>query len=203
MQTLPLHFANNHLLVTLDGRDWLLDTGGSVSFGSTPSIRVDQQEFSLSQGFLGLTPAILSEYINAPVAGLLGVDIMNELDVLIDAPEKTIIFSKDPLSCNGSAVPMEEFMGLPIIDATINGIAWRMFFDSGAQLSYFEDKIIKDYPETGTVEDFYPGLGKFHNTNSHGWVIHCSKRISNTMWIAARVAWNDPDAGKCGWDHWQ
>jgi len=36
-----------------------------------------------------------------------------------------------------------------------------MFFDTGAQISYFQDDSITDYPYAGPVEDFYPGLGQF------------------------------------------
>ena len=36
-----------------------------------------------------------------------------------------------------------------------------MFFDTGAQISYFQSPSLKDFPSNGTVKDFYPAIGEF------------------------------------------
>ena len=37
-----------------------------------------------------------------------------------------------------------------------------MFFDTGAQISYFQDEeVMGAFPNAGTMEDFYPGFGRF------------------------------------------
>lgn len=41
-----------------------------------------------------------------------------------------------------------------------------MFFDTGAQISYFQEDTITDFPSAGTVTDFYPGVGQFQ-TDTH------------------------------------
>ncbi|MBC8236554.1 hypothetical protein H8E77_43970, partial [bacterium] len=43
---------------------------------------------------------------------------------------------------------------------------YRMFFDTGAQISYFQEDTITDFPSAGTVTDFYPGVGQFQ-TDTH------------------------------------
>jgi hypothetical protein len=37
----------------------------------------------------------------------------------------------------------------------------KLFFDTGAQVSYFQGDCLLQYPVEGTVMDFYPGLGPF------------------------------------------
>jgi hypothetical protein len=36
-----------------------------------------------------------------------------------------------------------------------------MFFDTGAQISYFQSPLLKDFPSNGSIKDFYPGIGEF------------------------------------------
>ena len=57
-------------------------------------------------------------------------------------------------------------MGIPIVPARIGCADYRMFFDTGAQISYFQHDSIVDYPAAGAINDFYPGFGKFQ-TDTH------------------------------------
>ena len=52
-------------------------------------------------------------------------------------------------------------MGIPIVIAQIAGRDYRMFFDTGAQISYFQDDSLTDFPASGSITDFYPGFGQF------------------------------------------
>ena len=36
-----------------------------------------------------------------------------------------------------------------------------MFFDTGAQISYFQGDSLSKFPAEGTVQDFYPVIGEF------------------------------------------
>ena len=36
-----------------------------------------------------------------------------------------------------------------------------MFFDTGAQISYWQDEALSNFPSLGKVTDFYPGFGEF------------------------------------------
>ncbi|MCX5651344.1 MAG: hypothetical protein NTU45_08150 [Planctomycetota bacterium] len=57
-------------------------------------------------------------------------------------------------------------MGIPIVTAQIGDRAYRMFFDTGAQISYLQSDALNDFPATGSVTDFYPGVGEFE-TDTH------------------------------------
>ena len=57
-------------------------------------------------------------------------------------------------------------MGIPIVSTRIRGIDYRMFLDTGAQISYFQHDSLQSFPAAGLVTDFYPGVGEFH-TETH------------------------------------
>ena len=45
--------------------------------------------------------------------------------------------------------------------ASFAGRELRMFFDTGAQLSYLQDEALGRCPPLGPVTDFHPGMGEF------------------------------------------
>ena len=63
----------------------------------------------------------------------------------------------------GVAIPLDQFMGIPIVTARIAGRERRMFFDTGAQVSFFQHESLADFPPDGEIEDFYPGFGEFRS----------------------------------------
>jgi len=161
MQSFPLTFRDRHLFVTIGDHDWLLDTGAPMSFGNIPSLVVENKSFRLPEIYMGLTAGKLSEFIGHPTVGIMGADVLNEFDILLDAPKGQVSFAESPLDLDGVAIKTEEFMGIPIIQANIDGTARRMFFDSGAQISYLQDESLSMFPAGGMITDFYPGIGQF------------------------------------------
>lgn len=98
--------------------------------------------------------------------GLLGGDLLGGFDHLFDVPGGKLVVSSGELSHDGECVPMDAFMGIPIVEARIDGRDYRMFFDTGAQISYFQDPSRETFPRAGRVDDFYPGVGEF-STETH------------------------------------
>ncbi|MFA4917459.1 MAG: hypothetical protein WC560_12430 [Syntrophales bacterium] len=109
-----------------------------------------------------MTAAALSDFVSVNCAGLLGADILEKFDFIIDVPNSAIEVSVEELGHAGQSVPMEEFMvGIPIVTARIRGADYRMFFDTGAQISYFQHESLREFPAAGNVTDFYPNFGQF------------------------------------------
>jgi hypothetical protein len=58
-----------------------------------------------------------------------------------------------------------------------------LFFDTGAQISYFQDESLSTYPSAGELTDFYPGFGQFQTDTynvpirigSEQFTIRCGK----------------------------
>ncbi|MCS6804709.1 MAG: hypothetical protein RMM98_15675 [Acidobacteriota bacterium] len=166
VHTLPLQFRDGHLFVELVGELWLLDTGAPTSFGASRSITIAGEQFSLGSSYLGLTSETLSQFVGVPCVGLLGADVLGRFDHIFDTTAGSLTVSTAELSHIGLTVRLDEFMGIPIITARVGGRNCRMFFDTGAQISYFQGDSLTEFPYAGCVTDFYPGVGQFQ-TDTH------------------------------------
>jgi len=166
MNTLPLQLRDGHLFVELNGELWLFDTGAPTSFGTSSSLSLAGEQFKLGSSYLGLTAASLSGFVRVQCVGLLGTDVLGRFDHILDVPGGTLSLSTDELSHAGQTVRLGDFMGIPILTAQIAGTDYRMFFDTGAQISYLQDNSLADFPAAGNVTDFYPGVGQFE-TDTH------------------------------------
>ena len=166
MNTFPLQLRDGHLFIELSGELWLLDTGAPNSFGTNSNLSLAGEQFTLGSNYLGLTAATLSGFVGVQCVGLLGADVLGRFDIIFDVPNKTITLSTAELSLPGQSVLLNEFMGIPILTAQIRGRNFRMFFDTGAQISYLQDDLLAEFPAAGQVTDFYPGVGQFQ-TETH------------------------------------
>ncbi len=156
-----LSLIENHLYVTLFGEDWLLDTGAPTSFGETDSIVINDQSFDLESDYLGLNAEQLSSLTKHKIFGLIGMDILSQFEMVMDVANEKIVLSKKEISMNGNVLEMHNFMGIPIVKASIDGADKNLFFDTGAQISYWHDQGLNGYQSIGVMEDFYPGFGEF------------------------------------------
>ena len=141
MQSLPLKFETGHLYLTLDGDTWMFDTGSPTSFGATKNVTLGGEKFKIPASYMGTDAAQLSDFADHPTCGLLGADVLNQFDVLIDIDQHQITFSKEETSLEGTSLTLDAFMGIPLLDAQIGGGSYRMFFDTGAQVSYFQHRL--------------------------------------------------------------
>jgi hypothetical protein len=162
----PLHFKSGHVFLEIDSKLWLFDTGAPTSFGSRPELSLAGKTFTVPDSYMGLTAPTLSGFIGEECVGLLGADVLGQFDFLMEPAQGTAEISTDQLEHTGEKIALEEFMGIPIVQARIGGQEYRMFFDTGAQFSYWQDESLKNYPTTEEVTDFYPGFGEFQ-TQTH------------------------------------
>ena len=161
MNPLPLRFSQGHLFTEHDRQPWLVDTGGPQSFGKPTSLIIGDRTFPVSPSYDGLTPEQLSVFVKEPCAGLLGMDILSNFHLILDVPGQIMILADAAPAPHGTRVPLRFFMGIPILEAEIDGSRQSLFFDTGAQHSYWQDSGLTRFPSAGTVADFYPGFGRF------------------------------------------
>lgn len=161
MVELVLTFENGHLFVEIDGASWLIDTGAPESFGDNGRVELAGRTFEVSSGYMGLDTRQLTEFVGIPCRGLLGADILGEFDTLFDAPANRLTLSEGELQLPGMTVPLDHFMGIPIVEVGCAGRTFRFFFDTGAQISYLQDGLLTGFPALGNMKDFYPGFGEF------------------------------------------
>lgn len=166
MQRLELVLTSGHLLVTSSDGRWLLDTGSPASFGNQPLITLDGKAFPVASEYFGLNAASLSNLVGEQVSGLIGTDILGELDLEIDLPSGSLNVSLDSIDLAGTEVELDDFMGVSILSVQSDEGEHRMFFDTGAQISYFQHDSVQRFKTAGELQDFFPGMGEFR-TQTH------------------------------------
>lgn len=166
MQRVPLLLSSGHLIATIDDDRWVLDTGSPASFGREETIELDSQHFKVASGHCGIEAESLSTLVGEPLAGLIGADILNHLDIEIDLRSSKLSISQQPIDLVGIEINLNEFMGVPIVQVQSDDGEHSMFFDTGAQISYFQNENIGRYKAAGEVRDFFPGMGEFY-TETH------------------------------------
>jgi hypothetical protein len=166
MTMLPLHLIDGHLFLVVENDLWLIDTGAPSGFGESGSITIAERTFDLGDNYLGMDAETLSDQVGTRCVGLLGADVLGEFDHLFDVPNQTLTVSSERLDHTGQIVPVEHFMDIPVLSVGVGDEDHRMFFDTGAQLSYFQHDSLSDFPAVGSVSDFYPGVGQFE-TDTH------------------------------------
>lgn len=156
-----LKLLQKHLYLSLGDHLWLFDTGAPQSFGEGEKLSILGKEFPVASNFMGLNANKVSEHAGVQMQGLLGADIINHFDYQIDVQKESIEISEDSIEMGQSPLQIKEFMAIPILTAEIGGTEYSMFFDSGAQYSYFQGDDLSSFPSLGKVSDFYPGVGPF------------------------------------------
>jgi len=69
--------------------------------------------------------------------------------------------SEGDLTSAGTAQQLDFFMGVPMLSTKVGNTSCQLFFDSGAQISYYQGAIPPNAPSAGTLKDFFPLVGEF------------------------------------------
>ena len=165
--THPLVFRNNHLYVEIEGALWVYDTGADSSFGNRSTGLLGPKE-DIPELYAGQFSAEdISGFLGETVAGIIGADIINRYDHIIDLKTSRLTVSDGDLTSEGIVQPLELFMGVPMLKANIGGATHSLFFDTGAQISYFQGIAPADAVDAGDLEDFFPTVGPFRTQTKH------------------------------------
>lgn len=160
MTNYSLVIQNGILCLESEGR-WVLDTGSPFSLGRIDCVNLDGRRFPVPRNAFGLS---VDQLVNLPgieAAGLLGGDILNQLDLVFDVPRRTIGASSDPVDSNGQNIPVTFLHGIPVIPVAVDGTTHRMILDTGAELSYFSGQLLDGAEPEGRVRDYHPLSGWF------------------------------------------
>ena len=163
MTNYPLELKDGYLIASIDGNDWLLDTGSPMSFGKASPLGIDWQTIQITTEGLGLNARELSEHLCYEVYGLLGVDVLNRYDLLFDLPQGQVTFSQNAQNATGHDLGVEFCWGAPVVQAKLGDRRLRLVVDTGSTYTY-----LKQLPDgvgvsEGVVHDFHPSYGEFHS----------------------------------------
>jgi hypothetical protein len=163
----PLVFRHNHLFVEIEGALWVYDTGADSSFGDRATGLLGPKEDVSAQYTGQFSARDISGFVGETVAGIIGGDIINRYDHIIDLVTNRLTVSDGELTSEGFVQPLEFFMGVPMLKANIGGASHGLFFDTGAQISYFQGTPPADAVDAEDLEDFFPLGGAFRTQTKH------------------------------------
>jgi len=166
IHTYKYTLINGHIIASTGKSRLLIDTGAPNSVADSMSLAFAGAIHQTQRSGMGVTPESLSKSVGTPINALVGVDILNQYDIHIDPIGSTLSISENSLPLSGQHLEMGNLMGIPIINAMVSNDKVRLFFDTGAKLSYLDPDITKEFPLVGTEKDFYPGVGEF-STNAY------------------------------------
>lgn len=173
MATYPLHLQGGHLFVEINQQRWLFDTGTAISFGSTPSLTVADRTFAVKPIMTGKPgkPIIgvpkLVQFLGVPCAGLLGMDIIGELDWALNAAKRTCVATTEAAPIREQSFALQAENGQLSIQAGVRDREYRLRLDTGFQLTFLEHPVIEGFPSAGKGRDFHVYfLGGWFQTDS-------------------------------------
>ncbi len=161
MNTYDYELVNGHIIIGTQNHKYLMDTGAPASISSVSPFQFAGLSISVVDQYLGITLDSLSKNVGSPLDAMIGVDILNQFDVIIDPASRSIGFSVEPISLNSDPVAIENFLGIPIVLGSIGDKQVKLFLDTGAKISYLSTSLTNSMQPSGREEDFYPDYGTF------------------------------------------
>lgn len=157
----PLIEHKRHLLLKDHRENLVIDTGSPVSFHEDGVIELGDCKMNVQKSFQGIVgPRYLSEKLGIEVKGLLGMDFMEKHTTVFNTKKFGGFISFDDQGFpDADAMGSFSVGGCPGIVMKVNGMNARMLVDSGANLSYIDNRFVRDAPFVGQREDFSPMLG--------------------------------------------
>lgn len=166
MITLPLTTSNGHFIVTIDDKNYILDTGSPVSYSfadKTSFVLFGDKHLTFLPFPLKGVKEEIEELVNMPVSGIIGLNTMKELKRMEISKEKGYIkFGGDSVSDSaGYSIPFEENNGVLTIGIKVNGKDTRVILDTGARIDYLDSSLLDTSNAVRHERDYNPILGHF------------------------------------------
>jgi len=161
----PLIISNNHYLAQIDGRNFVIDTGSPLSFGSSRSLSfAGETKNLLPMRALGSRESMVN-LVKTQVDGLIGTDFMMEHEITLDKKSMKIIVDEHRIIPAGSIgmgmLDAVLIKGFPNMWIELNGKHVKAVLDTGACISYASKSLVDGLPIVGTATDYNPNLGSF------------------------------------------
>jgi hypothetical protein len=161
IHTYNFEFVDGHIIAVDDQCRLLIDTGAPSSVANCSTIEFAGGSYQAQTNYMGISPESLGMNVGTSIDALVGADILNRYDIFIDPTTHTLDVSENELTLNGQSLELGDVMGIPIVEVMVGENKVRMFFDTGAKLSYLDPERTSAFESIGSETDFYPGVGDF------------------------------------------
>lgn len=167
MATLPLKKSEGHFIITAGGENYIIDTGASVScscYGQTEVV-IGDRKFRVYPLPFERVGEKISELVHMPIAGLIGLDIMEELGSMeISEEEGCVRFGAETAPASGDhSFPFEMTTGFRVLlsGLKVNGRDIKVILDTGARIDYMDPAILDTSVVVSHERDYNPIIGFF------------------------------------------
>jgi hypothetical protein len=156
-----LEIVKGHLLVHLDARLALIDTGSPVDIGRGRALTLLGKTRMPPSRQVRVLEAV-SSHLGRHIEWLLGHDTLAVCRLLLDWSGQRAVFSTAGLECAAAtSIPIELLAGVPLVVLHRSEGAALAVLDSGAALSYAPETAVRGNDPQRREGDFYPLLGPF------------------------------------------
>jgi hypothetical protein len=170
-----MEIYEGHLIVTIDKFKALIDTGAPNSIGEEKQISIQNKIFPLEKLYCGVNVKQLNQYVGLTFDMLIGMDILSEFDIFI-TKNKFHFKEQNSIQFN-HPITMKNVGGVPIVNILVNNNKTKVFFDTGAKITYTKMKFLSK-EQIGVKNDFHPFSGKFTTKTFEGDFSVGKERIS-------------------------
>jgi hypothetical protein len=161
MEEHRLEIVKRHLLVHLDARLALIDTGSPHDIGRGRALTLLGKMWMPPSRQVHVLEAV-SNHLGRHVEWLLGHDTLAACRLLLDWSGELAVFSMTGLECAAAtSIPIELQAGVPLVALDWSAGTALAVLDSGAALSYAPEAAVRGTDPQRRVWDFYPMLGPF------------------------------------------
>ena len=155
--------SNKYILIPTGNEYTVVDTGSPLSYHESGQLSFGGTIHDCQTSIVGVDGDRLSGEVGLPVAGLLGMDIINKHNsVCFDYGNARIIVDDDRLEESDiTPLPSGRIMNTPYIDISIEGRRARVFVDTGAPISYISNSYTNGLASINRLHDYNPAFGDF------------------------------------------
>ena len=157
---LPLTVHNGHLIVSINGRTALVDTGCPVTLGVGEPLTIGDTTVPLHEDFCGITVESIAEPVGYPLDLVIGMDLLGRFTVTFSMASGEIVLA-DGCDEVGEALNVGSWFGVPTIPIRVGAREIDVIFDTGAPTSYLSASFLEEGEFVETRTDFYPLKGTF------------------------------------------
>ena len=163
--------SNNHYIINIEGKNYLLDTGSPVSFSLKPglnSVTINQKRYPLGYNVMGLSIAATRGLVGMDVDGFIGMDIIRETSITIYKDGRIEFNAR---SEQGHTLNMlADDYGLIKLKALCDNYVFAYLVDTGARYGYGAEVLFRNKKSYGHIRDYNPRLGHFESDIYHLYV---------------------------------
>ena len=167
MTELPLIKSEGHFIITLGGENYIIDTGSPVScsFYGQMEVAIGDRKYDVHPLPFEKVGDKISELVHMPIAGLIGLDIMDGLGCIeISEKEGYVGFGGETdIGFGDYSFPFEVNKGFRVLttDLKVNGKDIRVILDTGARIDYMDPAILDTSVAVSHERDYNPIIGFF------------------------------------------